>query len=306
MVMQTNPTYLDKATAQAIADRTRKTSLVTALGTQIPLAPGGTDVPVFDTSGITGNFVGEAEQKPTGEASRTNLHMVKRKWAVILPFSNEMVRDDKSGVVEAAREAAAGALARAIDRLAFDGAGLSGQTYINQTDQVVSLSQHTPAEGGVFASLNDALKVLVEGGHDLTGFVMDNESEPIINGAVDTSGRPIFIESPLDETNPAVRSGRLLGRPARMARDVASGTTPNRIVGYAGDFASIRWGILSGLSEDVDTRSAVHLDMGNGPELVSAYERNLTLFRYEAEVGVLVPDPDAFVKLVDGEGAPLE
>lgn len=296
-IMTTNPNFLDKATAQAIAEKTRKTSLITALGTQVPLAPGGTDIPIFDTSTLTGQFVGEAEAKPNQDISRSQLHMAKRKWAVILPFSNEMVRDDKSGVVNAAREAAAGALARAIDNLAFTGAGVLGSpAYINQTTQVQPLNEFTSAQGGVYMALNEALRTLVTGGHDLTGFVLDNEIEPVINGSVDTAGRPIFVDSPLVDTNPAVRPGRLIGREALMARDVASGASPDRILGYAGDFSTVRWGLLSGLSEDVDTRSSVTI----GGQLVSAFERNLTLFRYEAEVGVLVPDVNAFVKLTDG------
>lgn len=295
-VFTTNPNYLDKATAQAIADKTRDYSLITALGTQVPLAPGGTDFPVFDTSGVQGKFIGEGEQKPTGMASRTNLHMAKRKWALILPFTNEAVRDDKSGVVQQARNAAAKALARDIDKLAFTGAGIAGQSYIDQTTKTQDLSEYGAAEGSVFQALNGALRQLVTDGYELTGWVLDTEIEPIINGAVDAAGRPLFIETPLVDTNPSVRPGRLIGRPARMARDVASGETPDRILGYAGDFSEVRWGLLSALSEDVNTTATVTL----GGQLVSAYEHNLTLFRYEAEVGVLVPDPDAFVKLVDG------
>jgi len=298
-VFTTNPDFLDKATAQAIVDKTRDYSLVTSMGTQIPLAPGGTDIPVYDTSDITGAFIGEGEQKPTGMASREKLHMAKRKWAVILPFTNEAVRDDTSGVVEQARNAAAKALARAIDNLAFTGAGIAGQRYINETTKSQDLSEFGPSEGGVFASLNSALKQLVEDGHELTGWVLDTEAEPYINAAVDTAGRPLFIETPMTETNPTVRPGRLLGRPARIARDVASGEGADRVLGYAGDFSEIRWGLLSALSEDVNTTATVTL----GEQLVSAYEHNLTLFRYEAEVGVLVPDPDAFVKLVDSGGA---
>src|SRR5690606_3686916 len=83
---------------------------------------------------ITVSFVAQGGLKPVQNGTSDSLHMAKRKWAVIIPFTNEAVRENKNGVVTEARRAAAGALARAIDSLAITGSGIDGQSYIDQTD----------------------------------------------------------------------------------------------------------------------------------------------------------------------------
>lgn len=273
-----------------VLDEVRNFSVVAQYGQRVQLAEGGTDFTTFDMSGITGSFVAQGGLKPVQNGTSDSLHMAKRKWAVIIPFTNEAVRENKNGVVTEARRAAAGALARAIDSLAITGSGIDGQSYIDQTDKApITLGTTDVAEGGVFADFNEALRVLLNDRKKLTGFMLDDIVEPVLNGAVDRNGRPIWIESPLTiDENAVTRQGRLLGRPAYQVPDLEH----DGIVGYAGDFRSIRWGTLSALTEDVNTTATVQLDSG---EQVSAYQQNLTLFRYEAEVGVLVPDPNAFV-----------
>src|SRR5690606_12722771 len=245
-----------------VLDQVRNFSLVAQYGQQVQLAEGGTDFTTFDMSGITGSFVAEGARKPVQNGTQDKMTMLKRKWAVILPFTNEAVRENKNGIVTEARRAAAGALARAIDDLAFTGAGIQSQeNYIDATSKEVVLGTATPENGGLFADLNDSLAQLVADRKKLTGFVLDDVVEPQLNGAVDKNGRPLWIESPLTiDQNAVTRQGRLLGRPAYQVADVEH----DGIVGYAGDFRSIRWGTLSALREDVDTRSTVELPDGNG------------------------------------------
>src|SRR5690606_41926117 len=67
----------------------------------------------------------------------------------------------------------------------------------------------------IFADFNEALRVLLNDRKKLTGFMLDDIVEPVLNGAVDANGRPIWIESPLTiDENAVTRQGRLLGRPA--------------------------------------------------------------------------------------------
>lgn len=277
-----------------VLDSVRNFSVVAQYGQRVDLAAGGTDFTTFDMSGITGEFVGEGALKPVQNGTQSALHMSKRKWALILPFTNEAVRENYNGVVTQARRAAAGALARAIDNLALVGmTGTGGQAGIDATTKEVELGSAARADGGLFADYNEALRLLVADGKKLTGFLQDDIVEPLLNGAVDLNGRPLWIDSPLTiDQNAVTRQGRLLGRPAYQVADLAH----DGIVGYAGDFRSIRWGTLTALTEDVNTTATVQLATG---EQVSAYQQNLTLFRYEAEVGVLIPDPEAFVKLMD-------
>jgi hypothetical protein len=134
---------------------------------------------------------------------------------------------------------------------------------------------------------------LVTAGKELTGWAFDNRFEPILNGTVDTSNRPLFIESPLTETAGPVRAGRLMGRQAYVGPGVYAATP--KIYGYAGDWSQAAWGTVGGISYDVSTEATVTI---NGA-LVSLFENNLVAVRAEAEYGWLVNDTAAFVKIAN-------
>jgi hypothetical protein len=58
------------------------------------------------------------------------------------------------------------------------------------------------------------------------------------------------------------------------------------------------WGQIGGLSYDVSDQATLDLSAnGDGSGLVSLWQNNLVAVRVEAEFGVLVNDPEAFVKL---------
>jgi hypothetical protein len=59
------------------------------------------------------------------------------------------------------------------------------------------------------------------------------------------------------------------------------------------------WGQIGGLSYDVSDQATLDLSAaGDGSGLVSLWQNNLVAVRVEAEFGVLVNDPESFVKLV--------
>jgi hypothetical protein len=188
--------------------------------------------------------------------------------------------------------------------LAFDSAALYGTSspfgsYINQTSKVVSLAD--PGGAGV-SNLNayDALAVnglglLLAGGKKWNGTLLDDTAEVILNGAKDGNGRPLFIESPYDlEANP-YREGRIIGRPTVLSDHVANGTT----VGFMGDFTQVLWGQVGGLSYDVTAEATLNLGTVGSPNFVSLWQHNLIAVRVEAEFGLLVNDPQAFVRLTN-------
>jgi hypothetical protein len=125
--------------------------------------------------------------------------------------------------------------------------------------------------------------------------LFDDVAEPILNGAVDASQRPLFLEATYQDINAPFRSGRVLGRPTYLSDHVAAGTT----VGYMGDFSQIVWGQIGGLSFDVSDEATLNMGPAETPNLVSLWQHNLVAVRVEAEFAVLVNDPQAFVKLTN-------
>ena len=132
-----------------------------------------------------------------------------------------------------------------------------------------------------------------------TGTLLDDSAEPLLNGALDLNGRPLFVESTYDGLVTPYREGRILGRQTFINDHVATGTT----VGYQGDFSTILWGQVGGLSYDVSDQATLDLGSPSTPNLVSLWQHNLVAVRVETEFAALVNDPDAFVKLTNVEAA---
>jgi HK97 family phage major capsid protein len=283
--------FLDAEQSAPIFDEARRGSVVQQLTRQIPLGINGQEIPVT-TSKPTAGWVAEGGKKPASKGAMSLKTMTPKKLAAIAVVSAEVVRANPGGYVNSLRPDLAEAFAIAFDSAALHGTSTPFTTYIDQTTQTdIEIGTATAANGSVYADLNSGLKALVDDGKRLTGFAFDSVAEPLFNAALDTTGRPLFVDSPTTETAGPVRSGRVLGRPAFMGEGVASGTT----VGYGGDWSQAVWGTVGGITYDVSTDATVTI---NGA-LVSLWENNLLAVRAEAEYGWLVNDVDAFVTYIN-------
>lgn len=299
----TNPTklsdfsgFITPEQSAPIFEQARKTSVVQQLARQVPMGPSGVNVPVT-TGKLSAGWVGEGGQKPTSEGGMDLVTIVPHKIAVIAVVSEETVRANPGGYVTSLNDQMAEAFAIAFDAAAFHGVNTPFTTYIDQSAKATSLGSSAASAGGVFADLNAALGLLVNDNKKLTGFAFDTVAEPTLNGSVDTTGRPLFIETPLTDVAPTVRGGNVLGRPARLADGVAAvkpGTASTAYpVGYAGDWSQVVWGSIGGINYSVSNETAVTI----GGSLKSLWEYNLVGIRAEAEYAFYCNDPASFVKL---------
>lgn len=276
-----------------IFDRAARMSAVQRLARQVPLGIGGNAIPVT-TGRLSAGWVSEGAAKPASAGTMSIKTMSPKKLAVIAVVSAEVVRANPGGYMDAIRDQIAEAFASAFDSAALFGTSTPFTTYINQTSSAVEIGTTTAANGGVFGDLNSALSMLVNAGKELNGWALDVRAEPLLNGAVDTTGRPIFLEAPYAENvGGNIREGRLLGRRATIAYNVYNAT--GVVVGFGGDWTQVAWGTVGGINYDVSTESAVTI---NGA-LVSLFENNLVAVRAEAEYGFLVNDTASFVRLTN-------
>lgn len=283
--------FLDPAQSAPIFEEARQASVVQQLTRQIPLGINGQEIPVTTSKPVAG-WVAEGGTKPASKGTMSLKTMTPKKLAAIAVVSAEVVRANPGGYVDSLRPDLAEAFAIAFDAAALHGTSTPFTTYIDQTTQTdIEIGTAAASAGSVHADINSGLKALVDDGKRLTGFAFDSVAEPLFNAAVDTTGRPLFIDSPLVETAETVRAGRVLGRPAFMGDGVASGT----IVGYGGDWSQAVWGTVGGISYDVSTEATVTINSA----LVSLWEKNLLAVRAEAEYGWLVNDVDAFVTYIN-------
>jgi HK97 family phage major capsid protein len=284
--------FLNRDQSAAIFEKTAQTSVVQKLARQIPLGINGQSIPVV-TGNLTAGWVAEGAQKPASSGSMALKTMDPKKLAVIAVVSAEVVRANPGNYMDFIRNDVARAFAVAFDAAALHGTSTPFSTYVDQTSNSVEMAGTTPAFTGVWADLNSALSTLVTAGKDPNGWALDSRFEPVLNGTVDTAGRPLFIESPLTETAGPIRAGRLMGRSAFVGPGVYGAT--GKIYGYLGDWTQAAWGTVGGISYDISTQATVTV---NGA-LVSLWENNLVAVRAEAEYGFLVNDTAAFCKLAN-------
>ncbi|MFJ4107893.1 phage major capsid protein [Oerskovia enterophila] len=291
--------FLKPDQAQAYFDQARKSSSFMQLARQVPLGINGAEVPVV-TSKATAGWVAEGAQKPASKGAVGIKTITPKKIAAIAVVSAEVVRANPANYMSLLREDIAEAFAIAFDAAAFHGTNTPFAQYIDQTTKTVELGTTVKANGGVYGDIVAGLKLLVQDGKKLNGFAFDRVVEPTFLSAVDNNGRPLFVETPLEDTASVVTPGRLIGRNAYIGDGLTTAVvpgTPNTggIVGYGGDWSQAVWGTVGGISYDVSTQATVTI---NGA-LTSLWENNLVAIRAEAEFGLLINDVASFVEYTD-------
>ena len=305
--------FIDPVQAEYIFERGARNSVVQQLVRRVPLGPSGTRIPVITTRPQAA-WVGEGERKPATAGAITPKSIEPKKIAAIMVDSAEVIRLNPAAFIERMRDGLAEAFAIGFDRAALHDEGPGGaagdgpfSTYIGQTTKVQELGGTSQANGGIFVDLKEAMSDIVTDTdatgrrYQLTGWALDSVVEPLLWGSVDTTGRPIWTDLPVDENAPAISSaGRLLGRQSYMGEGVASANLTD-VVGFGGDWTQAAWGAVGGISYRISTEAPVTI---NG-SLVSLFENNLVAILAEAEYGFLVNDVDAFTKLTNTNNTPV-
>ena len=284
--------FLSREQSAAIFEKAAQQSVVQRLARQVPLGINGQSIPVV-TGKVSAGWVAEGAQKPASKGSVDLKTMDPKKLAAIAVVSAEVVRANPAGYMDLLRPQIAEAFAVAFDAAAFHGTSSPFSTNLDTGSSTQEFTGTAPAFTSVYDDLNAGFATLVNAGKKVTGWAFDSRMEPVFNGSKDTTGRPLWIDSPtVDQAGP-IREGRLFGRPA-LTGDGIYAATP-KIFGYAGDWSQVAWGAVGGISYKVSTEAAVTIN-GN---LVSLFENNLVAILAEAEYGFLVNDPASFVKFTN-------
>lgn len=308
--------------AEPIFEKAARISAVQRLSPRVPLSYKGESIPVV-TGRPQAGWVSEGNAKPATVGTMSLLDLVPKKLSAIAVVSAEVVRANPGGYVSSLENAFAEAFAVAFDLAALYDRGPDGTvaggpfgTNVGATTKAVELGGNSKANGGRFKDLVDALALIVRDkdasgrAYSLTGWALDNVCEPILLDSVDSNGRPLFVDTPLDQTTAAMfepndptpaRPGRLIGRPAFMSEGLGDEVTDvgQGIVGFGGDFRGLTaWGAVGGIEYRVSTEATVTI---NG-SLASLFEKNLVAILAEAEYGFVCADADGFVKLTNDIG----
>lgn len=286
--------YLNPEQAQDYFAEAEKTSIVQRFAQKIPMGTTGQKIPHW-VGDVSAQWLGEGDMKPITKGDMTSQTIAPHKIATIFVASAETVRANPANYLGTMRTKVATAFAMAFDNAALFGTDSPFPTHLSQTTKSISLLDGGIAgEGTPYDALGvNGLSLLVEDGKKWTHTLLDDVAEPILNGAKDANGRPLFLESTYDGLATPYREGRILARPTILSDHVAK----DGVVGFAGDFSQVVWGQVGGLSFDVTDQATLNLGSPEVPNFVSLWQHNLVAVRVEAEYAFHCNDKDAFVKL---------
>lgn len=282
--IQTNRSNISLPTdvSSEILAKTQEASAIMRLARHIPLPGRGLTIPVI-AADAEADWVAETGRKPVSNPSLSTKLMTPYKLATILPFSKEFMRDNKMLYDELVRRGP-NALSRKFDQTVLAAVSKPGDNFdnfANCTAQSLIATSDASLYDGLVAAVTD---IATHGGI-LDGWALSPQAKGLLLGAVDNTGRPLFIDSAADG---AIL--RLLGAPTYASKGVykagAAGSpgTP-AIVGIAGDWTQALYGTVEGVTVSFSDQATLTTGSGTSEESFNLWQHNMVAVMFEIEVG---------------------
>lgn len=254
-------------------------SAVMQLAQQIQLAGRGQSIPVV-TADSTAEWTVETTEKHVANPTVGLKTMTPYKLACIELFSEELLRDVEGLYDELVRRAPA-AIAKKFDATVFHG------TAPGTGFDVLASATAVPIGANTYTQLVTAMETIGTAGANMNGIALAAQGKGLVYKAMGANA-PIFVD-------PATGNvAGILGARVADAQQAYKTGTPN-VVGFAGDWSLARYGIVDGINVSVSREATVN----DGTNQINLWQRNMVGIRIEAEVGFVVANPSAFVKLTD-------
>lgn len=259
-------------------------SAIMQLAQRVNLPGRGQAMPVI-TGDVSADWIAESTEKHVGKATYTLKTMIPYKLAVIECFSEEFRRDLPALYAELVRRLPA-AIAKKFDYTVFQ--GVAPGTGFDVLTNSTAVSIDADESGNVYQKLVGVIETLGAEGFDLTGIAASAQAQAALLGAVDGQGRPLF----LTDITAGNGVGRVLGAPVVKAKQAYVAGSPATLA-FAGDWSQARYGIVDGINIAISNEATIN----DGTNQINLWQRNMFAVRVEAELGFVVADDDAFVKL---------
>jgi len=218
-----NPTLLPPTVTGPIFEKTEELSAVQQLARRVPLSlTSNTVIPVSMDIPAAG-WVSEGGVKPVGNGAVGVKQMQGKKVALLVPVSEEVARTNPAGLFNQLRQDLPVAIARAFDYAAIHGKDLRTggagpfTDYLTKGASSIELGTAAASAGSTYTDLVNGEKLVVDAGFDFTGFAADPRLRPTLKLSTDTTGRPLWVDSPQQGIN----AGNLIGYPAHFNRGVS-------------------------------------------------------------------------------------
>lgn len=229
-------------------------------------------------------WVGETEEKPVGKTTFGTKTLKGYKMALIELFSDEFKRDKNALYREIAARLPK-SMGNLLDKTVLTAAAGPGPSFDVLSD-APALALGTPAQIGDNVLAVNAM--IAAAGGELSGWALSPQGKAALIGAKDPQGSLLFTQ---DYTQ-GIALSRILGEPVYTNKKLYQAGTPN-VVGIAGDWSQARLGIIEGVRLAATDQATVNYD---GVQ-VNLWQRNMFALRVEMEVGFVVNNKNAFVRL---------
>lgn len=276
--------------SQEILQKVQDESAVMRLADEIPLPGPGVTIPMI-TSDPEADWVAEGAAKPVSAAGLDKKMMTPYKLAVIVPFSEEFTRDYKR-LYDALVQRMPRALGMKFDRTVIGAVQKPGNNFDNfagcTAQSIQPASNHTTYAGLVAADADIGEHMGI-----LNGFALSPAARALLLNAVDSVGRPLFINNTAEGAIPMILGApTYLNRGLYKAGTAASGSGSSAvaaapaIVGVAGDWTQAKYGTVEGVKIDISNQATLtYLDDQNQTVTLNLWQQNMVAVRAEIEVG---------------------
>lgn len=285
---------LPNAVSAEILQKTQESSAIMQFARQIPLPGNGVQIPVI-TSDPVANWVTETGSKPVSNPGLSKKIMQAHKLAVIVPFSDEFKRD-AAALYTALVQRLPNALGKEFDKTVFFGPESS---LANFDDFSQVTAQSFSGTGGAYGALVAADVDISEQGGTVNGYVISPQCRGELLNALDTTKRPIFIDSIAEGQVP-----RILGAPTHVrqaaykagAAGVGTAAGTPDIIGVAGDWSHAMYGTVEGVKISISDQATLTITEGTSTTQINLWQQNMFAVRAEIEVG-FVAETEYFNRL---------
>lgn len=271
---------------------TQEQSGVMRAAQQMPLPGEGIQVPII-TGDPTASWVGETDEIGVSRPSLANKTIQGYKLAVIVPFSNEF-RRDLATLFQVLVSRLPLALARKFDTTVFGlPAGAPGSNF-DTLGAAASIGIGGKAYSGLLAAQTAIATGTADG--DLTGWILSPAGRSVVQGQLDTAGKPIFFPNALGPNNvPDIFGAPVYSSRAVYAADAdGPGSGTDKQYGYAGDWTQAYWGNVQDIEIAILNEATIKDTDGS---LLHLAQRDMFAVRAKMTVGFAVRDLSYFAKL---------
>ena len=283
-INRTTTITLPGEVSSEILQKTQESSAVMALARSIKLPGLGTTIPII-TGDPEAAWVGETEKKPVKRGTLATKVMQPYTLAVIVPFSNQFRRDVPALYDELVKRLPL-ALAQKFDATVFGGVTAPGSNF-DTLKACTAQEIGTDAYAGLVAADAD----IADHNGFLNGWVLSPKGKAALLNAVDTTGRPLFLNNVAEGAVPMI-----LGSKTVQSKGAYVSGAPD-VVGFAGDWTQAVYGTVEGVQIAIADQAT--LDDGGTP--INLFQQNMFAVRAEIEVGFRC-DTTVFNKLTKAAG----